>query len=120
MEFYKFTTESGHHITEFNSNFYMKQVMMIDEEAKIGLIQLNENGVIGYHQAVTPQLLLIIQGEGLVRSYSEKFYSLQPGEAVFWTQDEWHETKTEKGLIGLIIESKIITSEQIILEKIRK
>jgi len=120
MEFYKLSNDLKRHITEFNSDFFMNQIISLDKEAKIGLLQLNENGVIGYHQATTPQLLYVIQGEGRVRNYSANFYSLLQGEAVFWGQDEWHETKTETGFIGLMIESKEITPEQIRMEKLRK
>lgn len=52
-------------------------------------------GVIGYHQAVAPQLLLI-----------DEYFKVQTGDAVFWTKDEWHETKTDGGLTAIVIESE--------------
>jgi mannose-6-phosphate isomerase-like protein (cupin superfamily) len=67
---------------------------------------LEENGIIGYHQAVVPQLLIIVEGEGKVRGEEENFISVKSGEAVYWRKDEWHETKTEVGLTAIVIESE--------------
>ncbi|CAM5215257.1 Cupin OS=Ureibacillus acetophenoni OX=614649 GN=SAMN05877842_11970 PE=4 SV=1 [Ureibacillus acetophenoni] len=73
---------------------------------------LEENGIIGYHQAVVPQLLLIMNGEGFVRGESEEYFKVQPGDAVFWEKDEWHETKTDKGLTAIVIESEELNLER--------
>lgn len=67
---------------------------------------LEENGVIGFHQAVVPQLLIIVNGKGSVRVENEEYVKVQSGEAVFWTKGEWHETKSEKGLTAIVIESE--------------
>lgn len=106
MDFYTFGKKSGHSISTFNSDFIMSRILQTEKETRIGCMYLEENGVIGYHQATTPQLLLIVSGEGCVRGEEDKYYSVQPGDAVFWKKDEWHETKTEKGLTALVVESK--------------
>ncbi len=69
-------------------------------------MHLENNGVIGYHQAIVPQLLLIVNGEGYVRNEIEDYYKIQAGDAVFWKKDEWHETKTDSGLTAIVIESE--------------
>jgi len=69
-------------------------------------MHLGENGIVGYHQAVSPQLLLIVSGEGLVRGEQEEYFNVETGDAVFWNKGEWHETKTGKGLMAIIIESQ--------------
>ncbi|GAB0167624.1 AraC family ligand binding domain-containing protein [Lysinibacillus sp. CTST325] len=106
MKLYRFSKENGKNITQFNSNFIMSRVINTEVPASIGCMYLEENGVIGYHQAVVPQLFLIIEGEGYVRNEQEQYYQVQPGDAVFWEKDEWHETKTDKGLTGIVIESE--------------
>jgi len=105
MEFYKFSKESGKRISKFNSNFIMSRVLQTDKAANIGCMNLEENGVVGYHQAVVPQLLVVIKGEGYVRNDKEEYFKVQPGDAVFWEKDEWHETKSDKGLTAIVIES---------------
>ena len=109
--------ESGKHITHYNSNFFINPLVQLDSESKIALFNLKENGLIGYHQAAVPQLLIVLEGEGYVRSDESEFIKLSFGEAVLWTAGEWHETKSENGMLALVIESKILNDNQILLEK---
>jgi quercetin dioxygenase-like cupin family protein len=106
MEFYKFNKRSGKKINKFNSDFTMSRILNTENAAHIGCMYLEENGVIGYHQAVSPQLLLIMNGEGYVRGEKDEYFKVQSGDAVFWEKDEWHETKTDKGLTAIVIESE--------------
>ncbi|MEH7495823.1 cupin domain-containing protein [Neobacillus niacini] len=106
MKFFNFNKESGKVISKFNSDFIMSRIVQTNSAASIGCMHLGENGLIGFHQAVGPQLLLIVSGEGLVSIDQEEYYKVQPGDAVFWEKDEWHETKSDKGLTAIVIESK--------------
>jgi quercetin dioxygenase-like cupin family protein len=106
MEFYKFKKDSGIKISKFNSDFIMSRIIQTDRVTNIGCMYLEENGIIGYHQAVVPQLLLILSGEGYVRGKKEEYFKVQIGDAVFWKKDEWHETKTDTGLTAIVIESE--------------
>jgi quercetin dioxygenase-like cupin family protein len=110
MEIYQFKKETGKKITKFNSDFVMSRITQTQKPAHIGCMHLDENGIIGYHQAVVPQLLLIVSGEGLVRGETDEFIKVQSGEAVFWEKDEWHETKTDTGLTAIVIESEELTT----------
>ncbi|MCZ8537081.1 cupin domain-containing protein [Paenisporosarcina quisquiliarum] len=105
MEFYTFNKESGKQISKFNSDFIMSRIIQTDKATNIGCMHLDKNGIVGYHQAVVPQLLLILSGEGTVRNDQEEYIKVQAGEAVFWEKDEWHETKTTEGLTAIVIES---------------
>jgi quercetin dioxygenase-like cupin family protein len=106
MKFYNFNKESGKQIREFNSDFIMTRIIQTNKNASIGCMHLGENGLIGFHKAVGPQLLLILNGEGLVSINQEEYYKVQPGDAVFWEKNEWHETKSENGLTAIVIESE--------------
>lgn len=105
MEFYKFSKDSGKSISKFDSNFIMSRVIQTDKATNIGCMHLDENGIVGYHQAVVPQLLVVITGEGYVSNDREEYFKVQSGDAVFWDKDEWHETKSENGLTAIVIES---------------
>jgi len=91
--------------SKFESDFMMSRIIQTDKATNIGCMHLDENGVVGYHQAEVPQLLLVINGEGYVRNEKEVYVKVAPGDAVFWEEGEWHETKTEKGLTAIVIES---------------
>ncbi|MFD2042976.1 cupin [Ornithinibacillus salinisoli] len=106
MEIYSFKKEVGKKITHFNSNFIMSRIINTNSQAHIGCMNLEADGVIGYHQATVPQLLLIVEGEGVVRGKEDKFITVQQGDAVFWQSEEWHETKSSNGLTAIVIESK--------------
>ncbi|UKS57325.1 cupin [Exiguobacterium acetylicum] len=114
MQIYQFKKEVGKKITKFDSNFVMSQIMQTEKVTHIGCIHLEKDGVVGYHQAVVPQLLLIVEGEGFVRGDTDEFISIQSGEAVFWNQEEWHETKTDTGLTAIVIESEELDTSALV------
>ncbi|MEI5908757.1 cupin [Bacillus spongiae] len=110
MEIYQFTKETGKKITKFDSDFIMSRITETHKAAHIGCMHLDKNGVIGYHQAVVPQFLLIVNGEGYVSGETAEFSKVQCGDAVFWEKGEWHETKTATGLTAIVIESEELTT----------
>ncbi|MEH7222291.1 cupin [Bacillus sp. JJ1566] len=106
MILYKFDKDSGKQISQFNSDFIMSHIIQTSNPTQIGCMHLGENGIVGYHQAVVPQLLLVVSGEGYVRNEKEEYVKVSSGDAVFWEKDEWHETKTDTGLTAIVIESE--------------
>ncbi|MEK3705158.1 cupin [Paenibacillus sp. FSL R7-0198] len=106
MRIFQFKQESGKKITKFESNFVMSRITQTNKAAHIGCMHLAEGGIVGYHQAVVSQLLLIVSGEGWVRGEANEYIKVHCGEAVLWDKDEWHETKTEAGLMAIVIESE--------------
>ncbi|WP_339788197.1 cupin [Paenibacillus sp. FSL R7-0313] len=106
MRIFQFKQESGKKITKFESNFVMSHITQTNKAAHIGCMHLAEGGIVGYHQAVVSQLLLIVSGEGWVRGEANEYIKVHCGEAVLWDKDEWHETKTEAGLMAIVIESE--------------
>jgi quercetin dioxygenase-like cupin family protein len=112
MQFYRFDKEVGRDIKKFDSQFIMSRVVMTEKPAHIGCMHLEANGIIGYHQAVVPQILLILDGDGFVRGEVDEFTAVKKGDAVFWEKGEWHETKTEKDLTAIVIESETLKPEE--------
>jgi hypothetical protein len=119
MQFFHFGKEFGKHIDKFDSNFVMSRIVLTEKTAHIGCMHIEEDGIIGYHQAVVPQLLLIVSGNGFVRGESEEFISIKAGEAVFWAKDEFHETRTDSGLTAIVIESEVLNPSSFMEEKKR-
>ena len=66
-------------------------------------------GRIARHPAATPQILAVIEGEGLVSGADGAFQPIGPGEAVFWVAGEEHETVSDHGLTALIVEGEGLT-----------
>ncbi|KQL54931.1 MULTISPECIES: cupin domain-containing protein [Heyndrickxia] len=106
MQIYNFSKDNGKKIGIFNSNFIMSRIIETNKGAHIGCMYLEENGIIGYHQATIPQLLLILDGEGYVCDEKKEYFKVRSGDSIFWEKNEWHETKTETGLTAIVIESE--------------
>ncbi len=90
---------------------------MTDGLTKTGCMHLEPNGVIGFHEAVVPQLLLIVSGEGLVRSDNDPPVHIKAGEAAFWKKGEGHETTTETGLTAIVIEAEELSPAKFMTKK---
>ncbi|MGH1281015.1 cupin [Bacillus basilensis] len=106
MKIFDCSEEVGKQITAFQSNFIMSKILDHKGNIHIGAMHLRENGIIGYHEAVVSQLLLIVNGEGYVCGADKEKVKVEAGQAVFWKKGEFHETCTENGLIAIVIESE--------------
>ena len=97
---------AGKNITQYGSDFIMRKIVMTNHPTHVGIMELKENGLVGYHEATIPQALIILTGEGWVRTADDAKVKVTAGDAVLWEKGEWHETVTEKGLKAIVIESE--------------
>lgn len=105
MKIYRFDPEVGNEIEQFGSvKAIISKILHLEDEAVISSAYIKPQGKIGYHQAATPHLFLVVQGQGWARGESEDRIAVQEGQAIFWEQDEWHESGSEIGMIAVIIE----------------
>ncbi|MDX8044514.1 cupin [Gracilibacillus sp. S3-1-1] len=117
MEIFQLNKEVGKKITQFHSDFTLSPITKTEKTTQIACIHLEQNGLIGYHQAVVPQLFIVISGNGWVRGKSDEFVAIRPGEVVLWRENEWHETKTDKGLIAIVIEGEKLDTSMLFKKK---
>ncbi|MGG1343896.1 cupin [Bacillus thuringiensis] len=106
MKIFDFSEKMGKQISAFQSNFIMSKIVNHQGNVHIGAMHLQENGIIGYHEAVVSQLLLIMDGEGYVCGADKEKVKIRAGQAVFWEKGEFHETSTEHGLLAIIMEAE--------------
>jgi quercetin dioxygenase-like cupin family protein len=105
MKIFRFDSQVGKEIEQFGSvKAIVSKILHLEDEAVISSVYIQADGKIGYHQAVTPQLFLLVQGKGWIRAESEERLAVQEGQAIFWEQGEWHESGSETGMIAVIIE----------------
>ncbi len=108
MKIFRYDSGTGREIKEYNSSsVFISPILQIEQDAVIHLMSFDPQGIIGSHQARGPQVLLIIRGEGWVRSENSESISVTIGEAVIWDVGEWHESGSEGGMVALVIESTI-------------
>lgn len=118
MKLFRFDRDVARLVPAFDSKkAYIARGVRTTAPTQIGCFYLEPGGVVGYHQATSDQLLLIVQGEGWVRANGEERVAVRAGDAVFWTAGEWHETGTDTGLVAVPIESEGISPEQFMPEK---
>ncbi|PFB70551.1 cupin [Bacillus cereus] len=106
MKIFDFSEKVGKKITAFQSNFIMSKIVNHQGNIHIGAMHLRENGIIGYHEAVVSQLLLIVDGDGYVCGADKEKVKVEAGQAVFWKKGELHETSTEHGLMAIVMEAE--------------
>lgn len=117
LEFFRFDKEIGKKVTQFDSNFIMSRIIKTENTVQIGCMHLEADGIIGFHKAVVPQLLLIVAGEGAVRSDGKPKTTVKAGDAVFWEKGEGHETSTKSGLTAIVIEGEELNPSDFMPQK---
>lgn len=106
MKLFRFDHQVSKPIHAFHSmQASITPIVRNEHPFHIGCIHLGESGVVGYHQAITPQLFLVMQGEGYVTGEDRVQVSIRSGQAAFWSEGEWHESGTRTGMSVLIVES---------------
>lgn len=95
MKLFRFDAAVGRSIARYNSiNFIMSPIVRPDAALPIrhvGCMHIGAGGVVGYHQATTPQLFLVVDGTGWVTSADRVQHLITAGQAAFWAGGEWHE-----------------------------
>ena len=64
------------------------------------------DGVIGGHEAASPQLLVVLSGRVVVSTHDESA-ELGAREAVEWREGEWHETRSLEPSTLLLVEGNL-------------
>ena len=109
MEFYSFAKQHGRNITQYDSNFIISRLAITETRAAISCLYLEENGIIGYHEATVNQILYVVQGECDVCNEQKQYKTLRAGDVVFWEKGEFHETKTTTGVTAIVIEGEALS-----------
>ncbi len=114
MKIFRFDPEVGKSSEHYKSSgFIISRIAHLSNEAFVNCAYLSGNGLIGYHQATSPQLFLVVQGKGWVRGESPNRTPIQAGQAAYWEEGEWHESGTEVGMTAIIIESPNLHPEKL-------
>lgn len=94
---------TARNITSFGSEGF--GVVPIAAEAHVVLARLAPGAVIGRHQAVVDQCLIVLGGEAEVSGADGVVHVLHQGSAALWRADESHETRSRTGLTAIVVES---------------
>lgn len=81
--------------------------LTVDRSAAIHWMQFDPHSSIGGHYLTSPQIFLIVEGVGWVKSNDLEPIPVVMGDGVFWDTGEWHEVGSEGGMTVILIESKL-------------
>jgi quercetin dioxygenase-like cupin family protein len=106
MKIFRFDREVGHRIEQFGStNVILSAIARLAAETQVSCMYIGPEGTVGYHPAVTPQLFLVVQGEGWVRGQAAQPVSICAGQAAFWQAGEGHACGSAAGMTAMVIEN---------------
>ncbi len=117
MRIFRFDARAGRSIELYgSSNLVMSFIQRGEGQYQLGCMHVGPGGRVGRHQAVGPQLFLVVSGEGWVRGEDSDRIVITPGQAAFWTDGEWHEAGSDTGMTALVLEADAIEPAQYMAE----
>jgi len=118
MRLFRFGSEAGQPIAQYGSErLTMTRIVRSAGDVRVGCMYLDAGGLVGYHQALTDQLFLVVRGDGWVRGELPDHVTIHEGEAAFWQDGEWHAAGSETGMVAIVIEASPLNPEQFMLEQ---
>ena len=105
MKLFRFGKDVGLPMERYqSSSIIYSQIAQISSPSSIGCMHIEPEGIVGLHEAPTPQLLLVVEGEGWIRRESEPSFPVKMGEGVFFDCGEWHESGSLTGMTCIIVQ----------------
>jgi quercetin dioxygenase-like cupin family protein len=99
--------DGGREIEHFGSRaFTHYRLARTSGEAAISAIELDAGGVIGRHPAASRQFLVVVEGSGEVSGADGELRPIAAGEAATWEPGEEHETRSETGMLAIVLEGE--------------
>lgn len=106
MRILGFDPAGGFAVDHFGSaGFRVMPILRGGAGLHLAVIHLAPGGLIGLHPAASQQLLLVVQGAGTVQGKEREPQQIAAGQAALWQAGEEHETRTEHGLVALVVEA---------------
>lgn len=105
MKIYRFDSNVGRKVGRYGSKaVVISNIIRLKKDTAVSCMFIDRDGLVGYHQAMAPQLFLVVNGEGWVRGPSDARIPIRAGNAAYWEKDEWHESGSSNGMTVMIIE----------------
>ncbi len=109
MKIYRFDRGTKKTINEDgNRNVALSPVAEEIAGAFVGVLYVEPMGVLGYHQALSDQIFMVVQGTGWVTGPDRKRTTIEAGQAAFWQDGEWHESGSDQGMTVVVVEARAI------------
>jgi mannose-6-phosphate isomerase-like protein (cupin superfamily) len=118
VKIFRFDADVGQAMDKYNSiNAVIARISHLKQEAWVNCIHLGPGGMLGYHEASTSQLFLVVKGTGWVRGLATERIAVGAGRVVYWEAGEGHESGTEDGTTAVVIEGAHLEPWQFVPEE---
>ena len=108
MKIFRIDSDNEYEITEHGStSVFVSSFVDIDRSASIHWMHFDPRGLIGRHSLTSPQIFLIVEGEGWVKSDNPEPIPVMKGDGVFWETGDWQEAGSDSGMTVILMESKL-------------
>src|SRR4051794_10732332 len=105
---------AGHPISQFDSHAFTIAPIAKGGATHLVAARLEPGGAIGRHPALGRQMLVVLEGQAVVSGDTGDSATLEPGQAALWEPGENHETRTEQGLLALLVEGDLVIEPEAI------
>ncbi|TLS38130.1 cupin [Pseudalkalibacillus caeni] len=79
-------------------------------------MHIQEQNIVGEHDAVVNQLFLVVSGSGWVAGENGKRIPIEQGQAAFWIKGETHTSGSEEGMTVIVLEGEDIVPSPMMKE----
>jgi quercetin dioxygenase-like cupin family protein len=93
----------GRPVPDFGSRDFA--IAPIAGAAHSSLVTLGPQGRIGRHPAAVDQLFFVLSGDAVVSGDDGEPVTVRPGQVASWRAGETHETRSDAGLVALVLEA---------------
>jgi len=104
MRLLGFGSEEGSSIDRFGSHEFRLVPLARTAGSQVSCVRLGAGGIIGRHPAASRQVLAVVEGSGFVSGADEVELAIAAGVAAVWEEGEEHATRTDDGLVAIVIE----------------
>jgi quercetin dioxygenase-like cupin family protein len=118
MQIYSFDPSIGRPLAEFGSSGATITPILrdVNQLAIVACIRLEPHGVVGMHESVGHQLLLIVRGDGFAAGEAGQPVEVSEGTAVYLQPGEMHETRAgEGGLVVIVLEGEKLEPDKLMV-----
>ncbi|HEX6122459.1 MAG TPA: hypothetical protein VFY89_04830 [Ktedonobacterales bacterium] len=117
MRLFRFDAGVGRPIADFGSvHLLLTPIARLGGEVQIVCMHLAPGGHVGEHEAVVPQLFLVVEGAGWATGQEATRVPIAAGRAAFWRAGERHAAGSETGMVAIVIEAETLDPSQLLVE----
>jgi quercetin dioxygenase-like cupin family protein len=110
VEIIRFDHDTATAVDQFDSRAASVNHVARIVEGRVVAVHLGPNGVLGRHAAVAEQMFVVVQGDGTVSGADGTAHTIRAGDAAIWRSGEFHESRTEHGMIAVVLEGDIFVA----------